>query len=161
MIFERGVHCHSWLDSSFSHEKSVVCVFVGRGLYAFSYSVGFMIVSTTQQDNILLRYFLSGTCLTVYIIFVSLSTACSLSIRRRKMYLLANQLFIKASKQRKIRQLFILRKLIKSLGDMNRPTICLTDKSGEEFEPMEFVEFVFNTFSNFTLVAKVFRVHLK
>src|SRR6266480_6225032 len=124
--------------------------------------MGFMIVSTTQQDNILLRYALSGACLTAYIIFVSfLSTACSLSIRRRKMYLLANQLFIKASKQRKVRQLFILRKLVKSLGDMNRPTICLTDKSGEEFEPMEFVEFVFNTFSNFTLAVKVFRVHLK
>jgi len=132
--------------------------------FAMSYSIGFMCFATTQQDNILLRFFVSGTSLTAYIIVLSfLSTACSLSIRRRKMYLLANQLFIKASKQRKgkIRQLFILRKLVKSLGDMNRPTICLTDQSGEDFQPMEFVEFVLNTFSNFTLVAKAFRVHLK
>src|SRR5205085_44035 len=67
---------------------------ISTGRLAMSYSIGFMIVSSTQQDNILLQYFMSGSCFIIYIIFVSvLLTACSLSIRRRKMYLFANQLF--------------------------------------------------------------------
>src|SRR5437016_3689933 len=56
-----------------------------------------------------------------------LSTACSLSIRRRKTYFLANELFAKSrQKHSNIRKLFILQNLIKSLGCRSRPRICLT-----------------------------------
>lgn len=128
-----------------------------------SYSMAIIIFATSQQSNLLLQIILSGTCSIVYVLFLSfLSTACSLSIRRKKMYILANQLFVKSSQRSKsLRQLIILRRLVKSLGNDIRPTICLTEQSGEEFKPMEFLEFVSNTFTNFTLVAKVFRVHLK
>ena len=126
-----------------------------------SYATCFVIVATTQQDNLALQYVHSCSALIIYMVFLSfLSTACSLSIRRSKVYFLANQLFIKASKQRNIRQLFILRKLIKSLGSTTRSTICLTDQSGEEMEPMGFVEFVGNTFCNFTLAVGVFQTYL-
>lgn len=128
-----------------------------------SYAMGIMIFATAQQNNVALQYLLSGACVIVYVVFVSfLSTACSLSIRRMKMYQLANQLFVKASKQRKttVRTLITLRRLVKSLGNKSRPTICLTDTSGEEFEPIEFLKFVFNTLVNFTLVVNIYRDHL-
>lgn len=128
-----------------------------------SYAIGIIIFATTQHSNLALQYILCGCCVTIYVVFVSfLSTACSLSLRRKKMYHLANQLFVKASSQRKttVRTLFTLRRLVKSLGNRSRPTICLTDESGVEFEPMEFFEFIFNTLINFTLIAKIYRDHL-
>src|SRR6266487_5479962 len=125
---------------------------ISSSRFVISYSLGIAMFATTQQNNLALQYVVCGTAVIVYVVFVSfLSTACSLSIRRKKMYHLANQLFAKASKQRKttIRTLFTLRRLVKSLGNTSRPTICLTEKSGEEFEPMEFLEFVFNILINF------------
>src|SRR3989442_1609061 len=112
-----------------------------------SYAMGIKIVGTTQQSNLACQYVISGTCVIVNVVFVSFLSTASLSIRRKKVYHLASQLLVKASNQRKIRKLFILRKLIKILGDLDRPTICLTDRSGEESEPFELLQFVFNTFS--------------
>ena len=57
--------------------------------------------------------------------------------------------------------LIILRRMVKSLGNNLRPTICLTDSSGEEFEPIEFVEYVAATFAQFTLAAKLYRNYLQ
>lgn len=46
--------------------------------------------------------------------------------------------------------------MVKSLGNYNRPMVCLSDKSGEEMDPMEFVEFVLDTFSQFTLASSLY-----
>ena len=129
-----------------------------------SYIIGFMLFAHHQQDSQLFAIAMDSIVTTLWIAsLLFLSSACSLSDRRKKMYFLANQLFVKAMKQRSmvsLRHLTILRRMVKSLGSDNHPTICLTDKSGEEFEPIEFVEYVAETFAQFTLAAKLYHRYL-
>jgi len=125
-----------------------------------SYIAGFIVFASHQQDNQLFTIGMDSIMTTLWVVsLLFLSSACSLSHRRKKMYFLANRLFVKAMKQQSmvsLGHLIILRQMVKSLGNSLRPTICLTDKSGEEFEPMEFVEYVAGTFAQFTLAAKLY-----
>jgi hypothetical protein len=77
------------------------------------------------------------------------------------MFSLANSLLPKLSTQRaSIKDLFIVRGLIKKTGSIDCPMICLTDKSGEEFDPMEYFEFIEGTISNFFLAASLYRKYI-
>src|SRR6185437_16131547 len=102
--------------------------------------------------------------ISLYVVsLVFLYSSGSLSIRRRKMYQLANSLFVKISGQNRVpyRSLFILSRMIKSLGNDRYPSICLTDNSGDEFDPMEFFEFIADFIVIFLLVAKLYFDYLK
>lgn len=117
-----------------------------------------MVFAAHQQDNVIFAIGLSAIMAAVYtasIIF--LSTGGSLSTKRRTVYTAANRLFVRILRDKKSwKQQIVLRRLLKSLGDRRRPTICLTDKSGAEFDPNEFVDFVAMTISNFFLVAELY-----
>lgn len=130
-----------------------------------SYAVGLGIFAVHKQENLAVQIVFDAYHGSFYIVsLIFLFSACSLSIRRRAMYELANQLFVKVSRERSttsLKQLLVLRQLVKSLGNDNRPTLCLNDKSGEEFEPMEFVEFVLDTFANFSLAANLYHNYVK
>ena len=67
------------------------------------------------------------------------------------------------SQQRPVsyRPLFILSRMIKSLGNDRYPSICLMDKSGGEFDPLEFVEFIMEFFANFFLIVKLYFDYVK
>lgn len=112
-----------------------------------------------MQGNIFFAIGIESLMANLYVTsLVLVYTACLLSIQRRRMYVLINSLFVKCSTQRiSIFQLIVLRKMIKSLGNNRRPTISLTDKSGREFEPMEFVKFILETFAIFTLSSTLYR----
>ena len=51
--------------------------------------------------------------------------------------------------------------MIKGLGNDEYLIICLTDKSGDEFDPMEFVEFIMEFFANFFLIANLYFDYVK
>lgn len=124
-----------------------------------SYFCVLVIFGAYQQDNLMVKYSFSAIMGTFYVgSLVFLSLSCTLSIRRTRMYQLVNELYVKVSRQSLITlgQLFTLRRMVKSLGNYNRPTVCLSDKSGEEMDPMEFVEFVLDTFSQFTLASSLY-----
>lgn len=131
-----------------------------------------MIFASHQQDNYYFTIGLDVVMITVYAASLTfLSTGASLSTKRTAAYTIANQLFAKTTKRLKshiwhadkgsIRQLTILCRLIKSLGDESRPSICLTDKSDREYEPMEFVDFVYESVSSFFLAATLYWDHVQ
>src|SRR5205809_164582 len=103
------------------------------------YAFGFACFGAHFEDNLPLKVGIDTMVASVYVvIIVFLFAACTLSEKRKQMYVLTNQLFVKISQSRNSpASLVILRRTIKSLGNTNKPTICLTDISGEEFEPME------------------------
>lgn len=121
-----------------------------------------MCFAAHQQSNVAFAVGMDAIMINMYVAsLIFLSTACSFSNQRKKMYLVANRIFIKISCQRgSIKQMYILRRMIKSLGNRNLPSICLTDKCMREFEPMEFVNFVLDTFSSFILAAKLYWTHV-
>jgi hypothetical protein len=128
---------------------------------------GALVFGAHQTDMALMTIGIDTVVIFVYVISLTfLSTASSLSNRRRKMYFMTNRLFVNVSSKGKrnianLRSLFILRQLIKSLGSDDSPTICLTEQSGGEFDSMEFVNFVADTFSNFTLVVNLYYAYVK
>lgn len=129
-----------------------------------SYVCGVIIFGAHQQDNFILKIGLDSVSILYYIVsFAFLFTACSLTTRRRLLYVLTNELFLKTSQQKttSLRQLITLRRIIKSLGALRRPLLSLTDKSGEEFDPMETVKFLLQTFANFALAATIYHDFVK
>lgn len=105
---------------------------------------------------------IAGSCAVICVYITSLaflSTCSSLSIRRKKLYLLSNSLYIKYIMDRKTwKERMVLRRIIKSLGNNQRPTIGLIDRSGEEMNAMEYVEFVAECFSVYFQTVRTFRV---
>jgi hypothetical protein len=127
------------------------------------YICGIAVVAAHKTDNLGLQFSIYSIALSFYVVsLIFMSTVCTLSTRRKKLYLLANQTFIKVSRERtSLTSLVILRRMIKSLANHRQPVIALKDKSGQEFAPMEFVEFVFETMSNFMLAATVYNDFIK
>lgn len=129
--------------------------------FEITLAAGVIIFIAHQQDNAAFAVMMDimlGSLYGVSLFFLYM--ACSLSTRRKDMYVAANSLYVKvASTMRKnysLRHLLIIRDVVKSCGNNHRPIIALTDKSGKEFDPMKFVEFVLETFSTFALVAKLY-----
>lgn len=105
-----------------------------------------------------------ATCFYV-VSLICLSTGCSLTDRRKRMYNSLNSLFVKMSNQRvkgsSPESLIMLCRIIKSLGHINHPPICLTNSTGTEYGPMEFLHYVLDTFSNFALAANLYHDYAK
>jgi len=122
-----------------------------------------LIFAGHQQDNI---YFAVGVDIILLSFYCGslafLATAGSLSRKRKRAYFLANQLFVKVGKapHRSLGQLVILRRMIKSLGNDKRPTICLMDGAEGEFDSAEFVEFIAQSLANFALIANLWATHI-
>jgi hypothetical protein len=133
--------------------------------FIVSYVGGISMFFAHQTDNVLFQVAIDSIVAVIYVLSLSfLSTACSLSNRRRRMYFLANCLFVKmigSSRGHSLRERITLRRMVKSLGDDDCHTLCLTDKSGEEFALMEFVEFILGTFSDFTLAVGLYNDYVK
>lgn len=127
--------------------------------------LGVVVLFATRHSGILILEIAVNTIVTAMTVisFVFLYSTCSLSIRRRKMYQEANSLYARVSRQRStsICSLVIIRRLLKSMGDEDYPSLCLTDKSGVEFDPMEYVQFILELFSNFTLIAGLYNDYVK
>ena len=124
-----------------------------------SYFGAIALFATRQSGILFFEIGLDAIIISLYLVsLVFLYSSGSLSIRRRKMYKVANSLFVKMSRQRPVpcRSLFILSRMIKSLGSDDSPSICLTDKSGDEFDPMDFVVFIADFIANFFLVASLY-----
>lgn len=108
-----------------------------------------------------------GTILDVGIILAfiacmaALSTSSSLTNRRRIFYRNVNMIFSNyLKKEHSWRELICLNRMIKSSGNTWKPTICLTDTTGQEFDSMEFVKFVGECVSMYCLAAKLHRTQL-
>lgn len=116
---------------------------------------GTVFYSAQMMDNQIIKVTLMVAVTVQFLAsLVFMSTTSSLSIRRRKMYQQANSLFQTAIKLNiDLREQIVLRRMIKSLGNQNRPTICLTDSSEGELAPMEFVEFIASCVSNYLLAV--------
>ena len=132
--------------------------------FVVSYIGAITLFAARQSGILIFEIGIDAFIISLYVVsLVFLYSSSSLSIRRRKMYKLANSLFVKISRQRPVpyRSLFILSRMIKSLGNDRYPSICLMDKSGDEFDPMEFVEFIMEFFANFFLVINLYFDYLK
>lgn len=138
---------------------------------AASYMSVVAIFAVHQQDNIVLKLSLTSFSIMFYVVSLTfLSTSCTLSLKRRTMHSLVNRLFVKtvscqqeqySTYQEKTRILLILRHVIKSVGHQSRTSISLTDTAGQELEPMEFIEFILETFSNFFLASSLYQDYSK
>lgn len=160
------------IDKDYRHLVSRIKIFdqlskdlISPYRFILSYFCGIMAFGAHAQSSVAFQVGMDLIVAIHYICsLVFLFTACSLSIRRKRMYILANTIFNSVSNHvktpgdpvMKVSQMIILRRWIKSLGSTTLPSICLTDTSGKEFEPMEFVEFILETFSNFTLAANLY-----
>jgi hypothetical protein len=129
-----------------------------------SYIGGSLLFATRQSGMVIFEIALDALVISQFVMsLLFLYSSSSLSMRRRKMYKLANSLFVKISRQRPVpyRSLFILSRMIKSLGNDSSPSICLTDMSGDEFNSMEFVQFIADCIANFFLVAQLYFEYVK
>lgn len=132
--------------------------------FLVSYLGSIVLLGIRQSGILIFEIALDAFIISTYVLsLIFLYSTGSLSNRRRKMYKLANSLYVKISQQRLVpyRSLIILSRMIKSLGNDRYPSICLTDKSGDEFDPMEFFEFIMEFFANFFLVVNLYFDYLK
>lgn len=133
-----------------------------------SYTGPFAVFASHQSVNLIFTISMDSFVIGLDICAIGfLSTSCSLSIKRKRLYYAANCLFVKICEKQvststeSIQSKIILRRMIKSLGDDDCHTLCLSDKSGEEFDPMEFFEFLLDTFANFTLVTGLYNDYVR
>lgn len=128
-----------------------------------SYIVCIAMVACTKTDNIPLTAAIGAIAASFFLVsLIFVYSACSMSNKRKEMYERSNEIFVRAARERtSITSNLILRRLVKSVGSSSQPTLSLRDKSGQEYESWEFLEFLLETVSNFFLIVSLYNDYVK